>query len=125
MNTAPRCLVASLLRCSQAHPLARISVALNVGLCRSSAAGLIKRTYILLDYQSSASRATATTCIADPVSLFGLAQRPTAVTYAKNGFGGCLRAPRTPSVYATEPMEWVGERTAGLPEILGGEGQNG
>ena len=27
-------------------------------------------------YRSSASRATATTCIADPVSLFGPAQRP-------------------------------------------------
>ena len=35
-----------------------------------------------------------------------------------------LRALRTPSIYATEPMEWVGGRTADLPEILGMEGQN-
>ena len=57
--------------------------------------------------------------------LFGPAQRPLAVIKVKNGFGGCLRAPRTPSIYATEPMEWVGGRTADLPEIFEMEGQNG
>ena len=57
--------------------------------------------------------------------LFGPAQRPLTVTKAKNGFGSCLRASRTPSIYATEPMKWVGGRTADLPEILGMEGQNG
>ena len=56
--------------------------------------------------------------------LFGPAQRPLIVTKAKNGFGGYLRTSRTPSIYATESMEWVSGRTADLPGILEMEGQN-
>ena len=57
--------------------------------------------------------------------MFGPARRPMAATQAKIGFGGCPKAPGTLSIYATEPVEWVGERTAGLPEIVGMQGRNG
>ena len=50
--------------------------------------------------------------------LFEPAQRPLTVIKVKNDFEDCLRTLKTLSIYATEFMKWVNERTANLFEIL-------